>query len=311
MDGLLVIDKPVGPTSHDVVARVRRTLQERHIGHTGTLDPAASGVLPLVVGRATRLARFLSAADKTYIATVRLGISTDSYDAAGTEVTRHRGPLPDRDAVERALALFTGTILQHPPAFSAKRIEGERSHRRARRAAAVQATADRPPAAGVIAHHLRILGLENSKLDLEIVCSAGFYVRSLAHDLGTELGVGAHLEALRRIRSGDLTAESAVPLGAIDGNRQAALDAMIPMRNMLASLPAVWLTTSGVDAVRHGRMITPETIARIRDFDAEKRDGGQPVRLLDPDGELLGLGRPIGGGATVLHPFVVLVRDLM
>jgi tRNA pseudouridine55 synthase len=267
-------------------------------------------VLPLVVGRATRLARFLSAADKTYLATVRFGISTDSYDAAGTEVTRHGGPLPDRHAVERALAMFTGTILQHPPAFSAKRIEGERSHRRARRAAAVQETAERPQAAGVMAHRLRILGLEDSKLDLEIVCSAGFYVRSLAHDLGAQLGVGAHLEALRRTRSGDLTVEAAVPLGAIDGNREAALDAMIPMRNMLASLPAVWLTTDGVDAVRHGRSIIPEAIVRTRVFDPTERDNGQPVRLLDPDGELLGLGRPVGG-ATVLHPFVVLVRDLM
>jgi tRNA pseudouridine55 synthase len=311
MDGLLVVDKPVGPTSHDVVARVRRTLRERQIGHTGTLDPAASGVLPLVVGRATRLARFLTAADKTYRATVRLGVSTDSYDGAGVEVTRHRGPLPDRDAVEHALAMFTGSILQYPPAFSAKRIDGERSHRRARRAAAVQDTAERPPAAAVAAHHLRILDLQDSRLDLEIECSAGFYVRSLAHDLGAQLGIGAHLEALRRTRSGDLTVDVAVPLDAIDGNRQAALDVMIPMRSMLGFVPAVWLTAEGVVAVRHGRGIGPEAIVKGDRFDLAYNDCAQLVRLLDPDGELLALGRPVAGGAALLHPFVVLVRDLM
>src|SRR5438128_3508871 len=125
MDGLLIVDKPAGPTSHDVVARVRRRLRERRVGHTGTLDPAASGVLPLVLGRATRLARFLSASDKTYEAEIRLGAATDTYDALGVvSGPMHQGPWPAREQIERALDAFRGSFLQSPPAFSAKKIGG-------------------------------------------------------------------------------------------------------------------------------------------------------------------------------------------
>src|SRR5215471_16835725 len=133
LDGLLVIDKPVGPTSHDVVSRVRRILRERRIGHTGTLDPMASGVLLLLVGRATRLAQFLNADVKQYDATIRLGFATDTYDAVGRPTTEvHPGPLPTRDRIGEALAAFRGTFTQQPPAFSAKKIEGKRSYRLAR-----------------------------------------------------------------------------------------------------------------------------------------------------------------------------------
>src|SRR6187397_2594017 len=149
MDGLLVIDKPAGPSSHDVVARLRRVLGEPRIGHTGTLDPGASGVLPLVIGRATRLARFLSASDKSYDAVVRLGVATDTQDAAGTALgPGHQGAWPSRDAIDRALDQFRGTFLQQPPAFSAKRVAGERSYRAARRAkrGATLPAAPAPPA---------------------------------------------------------------------------------------------------------------------------------------------------------------------
>ena len=151
MDGLLVIDKPAGPTSHDVVARVRRLLGERRVGHTGTLDPMATGVLPIVVGRATRLARFLSAATKRYEAVIRLGIDTDSYDATGVPVgAPYEGPWPARAAVERALDTFRGTYAQQPPAFSAKKIAGQRSYHLARkrsRIAASQPAVPAPPGA--------------------------------------------------------------------------------------------------------------------------------------------------------------------
>src|SRR5438132_2714272 len=136
MDGVLVIDKPTGPTSHDVVARVRRAIRERRIGHTGTLDPAASGVLPLVIGRATRLARFLSAGEKRYEACIRLGIVTDTGDATGSPIGAvYSGALPSRDAIESALGAFRGTFLQQPPVYSAKMIGGHRSYDLARAAA--------------------------------------------------------------------------------------------------------------------------------------------------------------------------------
>ncbi len=135
MDGLLVVDKPAGPTSHEVVARVRRALGERRIGHTGTLDPAATGVLPLVLGRATRLARFLSSSEKSYDAVLRLGVATDTNDAQGTPAgAPYQGPLPSREAIDRALDRFRGAFLQQPPAYSAKKIDGERSYRLARAA---------------------------------------------------------------------------------------------------------------------------------------------------------------------------------
>jgi tRNA pseudouridine55 synthase len=311
MDGLLVIDKPVGPTSHDVVARLRRTLEEKRVGHTGTLDPAATGVLPLVVGRATRLARFLSSAVKGYRATVRLGVSTDTYDATGIEQSRHEGPLPDRAAIERALDAFRGPFLQTPPAYSAKKVDGERSHRIARRASANQGTAERPDAAGVTTSRIAIVGLDGSRLDLDLECSAGFYVRSLAHDLGERLGVGAHLEALRRTRSGDLTLADAVPLAAVDGRRDLAVAAMIPMRRMLPALPAVLLTADGVRLARHGRVLAPGAgLATPRPGSGAGADVPACVRLIDPEGELVGLGRP-AGVAGEWHPFVVLASDLM
>src|SRR5262245_22111215 len=142
LDGLIVIDKPTGPSSHDVVSRMRRVLGERRIGHTGTLDPLATGVLPLVVGRATRLARFMSASDKSYEAVVRLGVATDTADAEGSPLgSPFTGALPSRDEIDRALDAFRGTFMQQPPAFSAKKIGGKRSHRIARRAAWPQAPA--------------------------------------------------------------------------------------------------------------------------------------------------------------------------
>ncbi|MGE0703859.1 MAG: tRNA pseudouridine(55) synthase TruB [Vicinamibacterales bacterium] len=306
MDGLLVIDKPAGPTSHDVVARVRRTLGEKRVGHTGTLDPAASGVLPLVVGRATRLAQFLSGSEKEYRAVIRLGVSTDTYDGAGAVTMRHRGALPPREAVEQALDSFQGPIVQIPPAFSAKKIDGKRSHRLARRATAANAIVERPAAVEVTAHRLTLVAFEADRLEIDIECSAGFYVRSLAHDLGERLGTGAHLESLRRTRSGDLTIETAVPLAHVDGDAAAARAALIPLRRMLVSLPAVRLTAEGADAARHGRMLGRK--ATQSDWPALTPAGSAapPIRLLDPDDELLGLARWTGETGAELHPFVVL-----
>src|SRR6185436_13657373 len=197
MDGLLVIDKPVGPTSHDVVMRVRRLLGERRVGHTGTLDPGASGVLPLVVGRATRLARFLSAAGKSYDAAIQLGVATDTGDSAGTPVgPAFKGPFPERESIDRALDAFRGTFLQQPPAYSAKKIGGKRSHRLARaasRALHAPPALPAPPAVlpapvSVTVYALELGGVDGGRLTLRVDCSAGFYVRGLAHDLGERLG---------------------------------------------------------------------------------------------------------------------------
>ncbi len=322
-DGLLIVDKPVGPTSHDVVARVRRALGERRIGHTGTLDPMASGVLPLVLGRATRLARFLSATEKTYVAVVRLGMETDSHDADGQPVgDPYDGDMPVPAAIERALDSFRGTFLQQPPRFSAKKIGGIRSHALARQQRAQPSTALRPgpstslgtgpstslgtgPAVAtpvsVTVSDLRVLGIDGNVVELALTCSAGFYVRALAHELGRQLGTGAHLAALRRTRVSDLRLEDAIALDAIVADAKAASAVVIPMGRMLTTLPAAELSDEGVRRARHGRSLGPG------DFCAPLPQAASGfTRLLDSSGDLVGVAEP-ERGPGVLHPVVILM----
>jgi tRNA pseudouridine55 synthase len=313
MDGLLVIDKPVGPTSHDVVARVRRILGEQRVGHTGTLDPGASGVLPLVVGRATRLARFLSAAGKSYDAAIQLGVATDTWDSAGTPVGRaFEGPFPERESIDRALDAFRGTFLQQPPVYSAKKIGGRRSHRLARAASrtlpavpALPGLAVLPAPVSVTVYALELGGVDGGRLTLRVDCSAGFYVRGLAHDLGERLGVGGHLAALTRVRSGDLTLADANPLAALELDPPAALAAVVPLAEMLPALPALTLTDEGARRAGHGLDLGPG------DFDGgivacPFRGSARLFRLLDTAGDLVAVAQPIEGSG-LLHPSVVLV----
>jgi tRNA pseudouridine55 synthase len=337
MDGLLVVDKPTGPTSHDVVARIRKAARERRVGHTGTLDPAASGVLPIVLGRATRLARFLSGADKTYEATIRLGVQTDTYDSAGEPLgAPYDGPLPPRDAIERALDAFRGTFLQQPPVYSAKKVAGLRSYERARRqkrlrpafargpnerASAGQAPGRRSaereggPApveekvtvplnpVSVTVSNLELLDVDGPLLTVRVDCSAGFYVRSLAHDLGQRLGVGAHLVGLRRTRSGDLTLADAVSLESLETSADAVASALVPLGRMLPALTAVVLTAEGVRRARQGRNVGPFDFAQGPSL---QRPAALHVRLLDEHGDLVGLAEP-AESPSLLHPAVVLV----
>ena len=313
MDGLLVIDKPSGPTSHDVVARVRRALGEPRIGHTGTLDPAATGVLPLVLGRATRLARFLSASDKSYEAVVRLGVATDTYDGEGVATgASHQGTLPSRDVIDRALDAFRGTFVQQPPAYSAKKIDGRRSYRLAR--AASRGPGDRKPPlpdpVSVTAHRIALLSVEGDRVTLNVNCSAGFYVRALADDLGTRLGIGAHLLALRRTRSGDATLDDALALEAIEREPALAARALVPLSRMLPGLSAVTLTSEGVRRATQGRDLGPadtETgVPPLCTGVGEKGPYAFFVRLIDPAGDLVAIGAP-AGTSGLLHPEVVLV----
>ena len=305
MDGLLIVDKPVGPTSHDIVARVRRALREPRIGHTGTLDPMASGVLALVLGRATRLARFLSADDKSYEAEIRLGVSTDTYDAQGAESTPpHAGAMPTNSDIERALDACRGTFMQQPPPYSAKKIGGKRSYAIARRAPANGATTAAPAPASVTAREIAVLGVDNERLRLRVSCSAGFFVRSLAHDLGVRLGTGAHLSALRRTRSGDFAIEEALPVDVVERDPAATLNAMIPLASMLPGLAAAILTEQGEHHVAHGRDIGPDEV--------QERRGGTgsalraEIRLLDRKGQLVAIAEE-AAQSGLLHPSVVLI----
>jgi tRNA pseudouridine55 synthase len=296
VDGVFVIDKPEGITSHDVVAAARRILQQSRIGHAGTLDPLATGVLVLACGRATRLVRFLAASDKSYDATIVFGLTTDSYDITGTVVAR-TDARPSRRDLDEAVARLRGEYLQEPPAFSAKKVDGARAYDLARRQKAV---ALRPVPVKVSAAD--VLSADHDRATVSLTCSAGFYVRAFAHALGQILGTGACLEQLRRTRSGEFRIEEAVTLAALQADASPERY-MTPFNRLLPSLPGARLSGEGVIRVSHGRTLEP------KHFNAEAgagAEGGHWVRLLDPDGRLVGLAEA-AADAQVLHPSIVLI----
>jgi tRNA pseudouridine55 synthase len=244
----VLVDKPAGPTSHDVVQRVRRALGTRAVGHTGTLDPFATGLLVVLVGRATRLARFVEAQPKTYLATARLGLATDTDDRTGTPL----GPPVDvagigEDRVAEALAALRGEQQQRPPRYSARHVEGERSYRLARRGIAAEL-----PETSVTVHRIELVSYAPPELAFRVTVSAGTYVRALARDLGVRLGVGAHLTALRREAVGALRVEDAVPIERVDAS------ALRPPGAALGHLPTRELDEPGRLAVSHGRSLPAE-----------------------------------------------------
>ena len=284
-DGVLVVDKPQGPTSHDVVTLARRALGVSRIGHTGTLDPMATGVLPLVIGRATRLAQFLTASDKDYEATVAFGRTTNTYDAMGTIITTS-GERPTRDQVEQALGRFRGTFEQTPPAFSAKNIAGARSYDIARKARDGVVTL--PKAVTITVRELNLSSCDGETAVLQMRVTAGFYVRSLAHDLGAALGMGGVLTALRRTRSGEFGLEGSVPLAdVLQAGREALAARLLPFSLLLPELPAVTLRgPEQVVRIKNGVEIAPA------DLLAALTPLPELVRVIGADGTLVALARP-------------------
>ncbi len=300
--GILVVDKPAGPTSHDVVDEVRRALGERRVGHTGTLDPFATGVLPVCVGKATRLARFLSESDKTYEGVVRFGFATTTDDDQGEPVGETRPVTFDIAAVRAAAAHFVGPIDQQPPAYSARRIDGRRMYDMARAGEAFER-----PARRVTIRDLSVGVLEDDRVTITVRCSAGTYIRSLARDLGAHLGIGAHLVALRRTMAAGFTLADAITLDAVRSGSAAA--AVRPLSSALSELPAVTVNDDGRAALRHGRSLARRLVAAGFPDTPPAR-----LRVLDSDGTLLALAVPQGFGhhapelpvEPVLHPDVVL-----
>jgi tRNA pseudouridine55 synthase len=301
VDGVLVVDKPAGPTSHDVVDRVRRALGTRKVGHTGTLDPFATGVLPVCVGRATRLARFLSGGEKEYLATVRLGFATTTDDATGEPLGEPRPAEVEDQALADALAGLVGSFDQVPPAFSAKHVGGRRLYELARRGEAVPRSA-----APVTVHALEVRARRDDAIELHVRCSPGTYVRALARDLGERLGIGGHLTALRRTRSGVFDLAGAVPGDDLTG----AAARLVPLSGLLLELPAVRVGAAGRALLGHGRELGRDVVEGFPELAVER------VRVLDAHGDLLALAVPRGLGPAepggpprfpVLHPDLVLV----
>jgi tRNA pseudouridine55 synthase len=241
----VLVDKPAGMTSHDVVQRVRRALGTRAAGHTGTLDPFATGLLVILVGRATRLARFVEGHSKTYLATARLGIQTSTDDLTGQIVaTSPLGGAVPEVQVRDALADFQGSQRQQPPQYSAKRVGGERSYRKARRGEAVE-LADVP----VTVHRVELVEYQPPELTFRTTVSAGTYIRAIARDLGERLGVGAHLTRLRREAIGPLRVEESVTLDQVESA------VLLPPHALLRHLPSVTLDAAERQAVAHGRPV--------------------------------------------------------
>jgi tRNA pseudouridine55 synthase len=305
MDAVLIIDKPPQLTSHDVVARSRHILHERRIGHTGTLDPFATGVLVILIGRATRLAQFLSGADKEYEAIIRLGFATDTGDRTGQRVTplSNQQPSWSETELESALASFRGNIQQIPPMYSAKKIQGTKLYELARRGEEVE----RQPI-NVCIHDF--VGLEptgqlikdnhDGTFDLytKVVCSAGTYVRALAEDLGKRLGVGAHLAELRRTRVGNFSITDAITLEELKtGFGEEALGkVLLTPAAALSHLPFVHLTDEDERKVRHGMEVTADEASLMKDT---------TVRICDSEGRLLAVG-DFDASTKRLHPRVVI-----
>lgn len=253
LDGVLPVDKPAGPSSHDMVSAVRRALRTRRVGHTGTLDPFASGLLLICVGAATRLAEYLSGLDKQYHATVVLGFATDTDDHTGVPLTTEE-TLPDasrvlRTDVERVLAGMTGDVLQRPPAYSAKKRDGERAYAAAR--------AGRPLAlepVPVHIDHIDIVHFEPPRVELDVACGSGTYIRAIARDLGQALGMGGHLAALRRTRVGRCVVDHAItPEQLTDAD--AVRRAMIRPADALAHLPRIQVNDEQRSMLRQGRRL--------------------------------------------------------
>jgi tRNA pseudouridine55 synthase len=280
----VLVDKPAGLSSHDIVQVVRRTLGIRAVGHTGTLDPFATGLLVVLLGRATRLARFIEIQPKRYLATARLGIQTTTDDLTGEAIATSSlaGFVPE-SRVREELASFHGLQLQQPPQYSAKQIEGERSYRKARRGESVELAA-----VPVTVHEIELVQYQPPDLTFRAVVSAGTYLRAIARDLGNRLGLGAHLTALRREAIGSLSVDDAVTL------EQLGPAVVVPAHEVLRDLPRIDLDDKACQDVAHGRAV-------VDGREAGKRGSGA-VALLEC-GELIAIAKVEDGW---LRPTVVL-----
>jgi tRNA pseudouridine55 synthase len=292
LDGVLVVDKPEGWTSHDVVAKMRRLAGTKRVGHLGTLDPIATGVLPLVLGRATRLAQFYTRSDKIYEGVVRFGWSTDTYDRAGVPTSEKQEARLDAPALEPLLERFRGEFLQTPPPVSAKKVDGRRAYELARKAVAVELA---PVAVQV--YELTILGIDGADVRLRAHCSGGTYLRSIAHDLGKALGCGAHLQELRRTASGEFeigharTVTQLELLAAEDRLR----DALVPAAELLPAFPVVYVDETAITQIRNGRNFSASAF--------RLQPGARHVKALGRHDELIAIGEAVL--PHVYHPVVV------
>jgi tRNA pseudouridine55 synthase len=288
VNGVLIVDKPAGLTSHDVVARVRRLAGERSVGHLGTLDPMATGVLPLVLGRLTRLAQFYTASEKSYEGEIRFGFATDSYDAEGEPVSTPQPVRLTLEQVRETATRFRGTIQQTPPPFSAKKIAGVPAYKLARKKKDVELKPIQ-----VEIREFEILGLEGDRVPFRARVASGTYLRSVAHDLGQLLGVGAHLATLRRTRVGEFAIEDAHTLQQIEAAGAGVAELFVHPRRILPEFPSVTATDENVARIRNGMAVNLPEMSQAK-----------LVKVFAGQAELVCIASRIAG--TLFHPKVVL-----
>jgi tRNA pseudouridine55 synthase len=291
MDGVLNINKPSGVTSHDVVESVRKILHEKRIGHTGTLDPLATGVLVLCAGRATRIAQYLEAGEKEYKAIMRLGVTTDTLDAEGQILETRSYTPPDQQKIVEVLQVFIGSIMQRPPAFSAVKVAGVPSYKLAR-----EGKAELLKPRSVTIYSIELTAFEDPVASLLVRCSKGVYIRTLCAEIGDALGMGAHLIGLERTRSGRFSIDGAVTLDRLQEMMTAgnAEQVVTPIDEALAAFPAIRISEAETVRVLHGNQIScPSSFANVT---------SDHIRLHSPAGRLLGLARIVAG---VLKPDLV------
>jgi tRNA pseudouridine55 synthase len=280
VDGVVVIDKPSGWTSHDVVAKIRNLIKVKKVGHTGTLDPFATGVLPLTLGRATRLTNYFLASDKLYHGVMRFGFATTTYDVDGEPLGEDTQPQLDPMKLQDIFERYQGTIDQTLPPYSAKKIQGRPLYSYARQGIEVA-----PTTKAVTIKSLKLLKVNQCEVEFELSCTAGTYARSLAHDIGADYGSGAHLIRLRRTRSGEFPIETAVPLaqGEQFSPREFFLSRIIPMRNLLCEIPAIIISDGDKKKLLHGMDLNLLT----GDWESEV------FRLVDTFGDFIALAQKI------------------
>ncbi|PWU03968.1 MAG: tRNA pseudouridine(55) synthase TruB [Terriglobia bacterium] len=293
LDGVIVIDKPEGWTSHDVVSKVRRITGTKKVGHLGTLDPIATGVLPLVMGRATRLAQFYVRSDKIYEGIVRFGWATSTYDREGEASGPKVEVTPDPARLEEALDRFRGRFLQTPPPVSAKKVEGRRAYELARQAISVELEP-----VEVEVYELTVLKISGADLHLRAHCSGGTYLRSIAHELGKAFGCGAHLHELRRTASGEFVLDQARTLEQLESLAAAErlIDALVPLADLLPGIPSVFVDDVTALQIRNGRNFPASP---FRSQPASRR-----VKAVTSQGDLVAIGEAVL--PNLYHPVVVL-----
>lgn len=287
MDGVLVVHKEAGWTSHDVVAKVRHLLGATKVGHAGTLDPAATGVLPVLIGKGTRIAEYLVPWDKEYRACLRLGETTDTQDATGTVLQRRMADGVTPAGVEEVIGRFRGEIQQIPPMYSAVKVRGVPLYRSARAGKTIAREART-----VTIHELEVLTIEGCDVTLRVACSKGTYIRTLCADIGAALGVGGHLRALARTRVGPLKVDRALTMDVVIARHALGrlADDVWSLDEILGALPAFVVDHQSADRVRHGVPVAYSSIVSPQ-VEEVRRIGRMPVRLHDQGGQLLAVGR--------------------